>query len=352
MGTEIKRKLASVQRIVAVNDIEGAEFIQSYQVQGWNVVGKKSEYSVGDLIVYVAIDSWVPYEIAPFLSKGKEPHEFKGVRGERLRTVKLKGSLSQGLLLSGTQCESGLSVKQYNSDMQHIFQEGDDVTDWLGIQKWEMEISAQLAGDIRGNFPTMIPKTDQERVQNLIKEIAIVTELGIEFDIEEKIEGTSSTFYLSTEGVFEVCSRNLSLKCNETNTYWNVAKTYQIEEKMKEKGLFGFAIQGEIVGPGIQGNYYGFSDFKLFVFDIYDTNKGVYLNPSERRKMVEELGLTGVPLIAERESIKKNVHDLLLFADATSKLANKKREGLVYKQSDGGMSFKVVSNSYLLSSKN
>ena len=93
------RKLATIRRIDALTPIDGADAIECATVGGWKVVVKKGEYTVGDLAVYCEIDSWIPTELAAFLSKGKEPREFEGIKGERLRTVKLRGQLSQGLLL-------------------------------------------------------------------------------------------------------------------------------------------------------------------------------------------------------------------------------------------------------------
>jgi hypothetical protein len=93
------RKLATVRKIDEIRPIAGADAIEAAVVGGWTVVVKRGEYTAGDLAVYLEIDSWVPTELASFLSKGGEPREFNGVRGERLRSIKLKGQISQGLLL-------------------------------------------------------------------------------------------------------------------------------------------------------------------------------------------------------------------------------------------------------------
>jgi RNA ligase (TIGR02306 family) len=154
------RKLATIRVIDALNPIEGADAIECATIGGWKVVVKKGEFNVGDRAVYCEIDSWIPTELAPFLSKGKEPREFEGIKGERLRTVKLRGQLSQGLLLN-----LDSAIPQTNS-----FADGDDVSELLNIVKWEMPMNAQLAGMAKGNFPSQIPKTDQERVQNLVGE--------------------------------------------------------------------------------------------------------------------------------------------------------------------------------------
>ena len=89
------RKLASIAEITYIKPIEGADAIECAIVNGgWPVVVKKGEYQVGDVAIYLEIDSWVPHKLAPFLSKGQEPREYNGVKGERLRTVKLRGPLS------------------------------------------------------------------------------------------------------------------------------------------------------------------------------------------------------------------------------------------------------------------
>jgi RNA ligase (TIGR02306 family) len=99
-----ERKMATIRKIDEIRPIEGADAIEAAVVGGWVVVIKKGEFKAGDLAVYLEIDSWVPHEIAPFLSKGQEPREYNGVKGERLRTVKLRGTTSQGLLLKLEDC--------------------------------------------------------------------------------------------------------------------------------------------------------------------------------------------------------------------------------------------------------
>lgn len=270
------RKLATVRKIGEIRPIPGADAIELAVVDGWQTVIKRGEFKAGDLAVYIEVDSWVPTTVAPFLSKDKEPKVFEGIQGERLRTVKLRGALSQGLLLPGTICPTGLMVG--NPDcMQHIFQEGDDVSDWMGIKKWERPIPAQLAGQIKGSFPSLIPKTDQERVQNLVDTIRAAQ--GSVFEVTEKLEGSSMTAYL-IDGEFGVCSRNLDLKRDPRNSFWATAIRNDIEAKMREVGD-NFAIQGELVGPGVQGNIYGFNELEFYVFDVYSIKEGVYLNPAE-----------------------------------------------------------------------
>jgi RNA ligase (TIGR02306 family) len=339
------RKLATIRRIDAVRPIPDADAIECAVIGGWKVVVKKGEFSVGDLAVYCEIDSWIPTELAPFLSKGKDPREFEGIKGERLRTVKLRNTTSQGLLLPanvGGICVLGL-------------EEGMDVSALLGIVKWEMPMNAQLAGMAKGNFPSFIPKTDQERAQNLVKEIVAANEAGLRFEITEKLEVSSMTVYLN-DGVFGVCSRNLDLKETESNTFWQVARRDGIEEKMRAVPTGSdFAIQGELIGPGIQGNIYKLTEPEFRVFDVYNITIGEYLNPVDRRALVDMMGLKHAPVLVAGGSLYytlgiTDMPQLLKYAEGKSVMGDivgPEREGLVFKQVDGGMTFKVISNSYL-----
>ena len=338
------RKMATIRQIDALNPIEGADAIECATIGGWKVVVKKGEFSVGDRAVYCEIDSWIPTELAPFLSKGKEPREFEGIRGERLRTVKLRGQLSQGLLLN-----LDIAIPQTNS-----FVEGDDVSETLGIVKWERPMNAQLAGMAKGNFPSLIPKTDQERAQNLVGEILAAAQAGTQFEITEKLEGSSMTVYL-INGEFGVCSRNLDLKETADNTFWQVARQEQIEEKMRAVGDDNWAIQGELIGPGIQGNIYKLSKPEFRVFDVYNVQAGEYVQPVNRRALIDRMGLLHVPVLSGNADLGVgSVDELLQWAEGKSVMGDivgPEREGIVFKEVRGGMSFKAISNSYLLGEK-
>lgn len=335
------RKLATIRRIDALNPIEGADAIECASVGGWKVVAQKGLYKEGDLAVYFEVDSWIPHALAPFLSKGKEPREFEGVKGERLKTIKLRGQLSQGLLMPLKE------LYGYLLGLNDYF-EGQDVTENLGILKWEKPVPAQLAGICRGNFPSLIPKTDQERCQNLVKEIHQSYEAGDLFEITEKLEGSSMTCYV-IDGQFGVCSRNMDLVRDENNAFWKVAIAQNIEQKMLAQ-QYDFAIQGELVGPGVQGNIYKLSELDFYIFDIYNIKDGEYMLPENRRLLVEALELKHVPVISKCSSTLE-VEDLLKEAEGKSALYNTEREGIVYKQLNGGFTFKAISNKYLLSEK-
>ena len=346
------RKLASIRKIDELNPIEGADAIECAVVGGWKVVAQKGLYNVGDLAVYFEIDSWIPTILAPFLSKGKEPREYEGVKGERLKTIKLRGQLSQGLLMPLSEINAHFEVTPHWS-------EDEDMTAILNIKKWEKPMNAQLAGVCKGNFPSLIPKTDQERVQNLKKEIAGAIEAETAFEITEKLEGSSMTCYL-IDGVFGVCSRNMDLKPTAENAFWKTAVRDDVEEKMREEfGLADFALQGELIGPGIQGNIYGLKDTMFCVFDIYDIRRGSYVDPITRRSMVDSMGLTHVPVLAYQAKLRDtlgitDIDGLLKFAEGKSvmgTITGPEREGVVFKEINGGFTFKAISNKYLLGEK-
>lgn len=335
------RKLATIQKIIDVKPIPDADKIVAYQINGWWVVDQKDKYSIGDAVIFAEIDSWIPTEIAPFLSKGKEPREYKGVKGEKLRTIRLKKQISQGLILPIASLPAETTERAI----------GDDVTEALGIQKWEPVIPAQLAGLVKGNFPSQIPKTDQTRVQNLIKEIQEAANSGLRFEVTEKLEGSSCTIY-KIDGVFGVCSRNLDLKKDENNAFWKMAIDKDFEGKLDQNCLDQIAIQGELVGPGIQGNIYNLDAVDFYVFDIYDINVGRYLTPNERAIIIGLLNLQSVPIVQYNALCPNNIQDLLENADGKSVIGSKpNREGLVWKEMNGGMTFKAISNTYLLGEK-
>lgn len=334
------RKLATIRKIDNILPIDGADAIEIAVVDGWKVVVKKGEYQVNDLAVYLEIDSWVPSELAPFLSKGKEPREFNGVKGERLRTIKLKGQISQGLLLPLSVLGKPEEIFAINDDSVNA-----DVTEQLGIQKWEKPIPAQLAGLVKGNFPTAIPKTDQERVQNIAKQLPTLQ--GSLFEVTEKLEGSSMTCYL-LDDVFGVCSRNLDLKRDENNAFWKIASKYNIEAKMRSLNSADFAIQGELIGPGVQGNIYNLTDLDFYVFDIYDVKVGEYLTPEERHTIIKKLNLKHVPVL-ETYKLGGDIDEILTKAEGKSVLnSNQEREGIVFKDVAGGITFKAISNRYLI----
>lgn len=332
------REMATIRSIISIDTIPGADAIEVATVDGWKVVVKKSEYNVGDVVIYCEIDSFIPHSIAPFLTKaGQYPREYEGIEGQPLRTVKLRGQLSHGLILPMS------CLTNYGSDLEI----GDDVSATLGIIKYEPPIDAHLSGLVKGAFPSSIPKTDEERIQNLTARWDDLQTYS--YEVTEKLEGSSCTIAI-VNGEFMVCSRNLNLKEDEYNTFWKAARNLDIENKLRILNLDNIAIQEELVGEGIEGNIYEIKGHMFYVYNFYSVTDGRYTNPNNRAKMCNELGLNHVPVIKLMFNPGiLSINDMINLADGQSVVNPKKlREGLVYKRVDGQEHFKTISNKYLL----
>jgi len=326
------RKLATIRQISEIRPIPNADALELAIVDGWQAVVKKGEYEAGDLVVYCEIDSFLPikpeYE---FLRKSCYRKMASGNEGFRIKTMKLRGQLSQGLVLP----------LPYDSNRDI----GQDVTEELGITKFEVAIPVFGTSSAKAPFPSFIPKTDEERIQNLSSRFSKLQQRL--WTITEKLDGTSFTCY-SYEGDFGVCSRNWELNEEESSVYWKIARQYNLQEQLKEYNL---AIQGEIVAPGIQGNKYKLEQPELYVFNVYYINTSEYVKPSDAQDFCRKLGLKYVPVIAEDFEFYCGIDGLLKFAEGKSQLnPATEREGLVFASNDDceRISFKAISNKFLL----
>lgn len=328
------RKLASIRVISDLVPIDGADFIETAVIDGWKAVVKKGEFAVGEKVVYCEVDSWIPMQLAPFLSKGVRVNVYNGVKGERLKTIKLKGQISQGLVLK---LDQTLNLSQTEI--------GTDVTAQLGIQKYEPVVAASLGGLVKGSFPSFLIKTDEERVQNLN-----LNKFFGSYYATEKLDGSSMTVFWR-DGEFGVCSRNLQLAESDQNSFWQVAKAYELEEKLRKLNK-KIAIQGEIIGPGIQKNKYALSKIDFRPFSLFDIDSFSYLTRNALEDLCYDLGLTPVPVVFDEFLIdeKTSIDALLAISEDKSLLNNNvEREGLVFRLIDNdNTSFKVISNKFLL----
>ncbi|MBN8545414.1 MAG: RNA ligase (ATP) [Ignavibacteria bacterium] len=332
------RKLATIQIISDVQPIEGADRIQVASVLGWKVVIKKDEFKPGDPAIYCEVDSFLPVKPEfEFLRKSSYKKMSDGTEGFRLKTIKLRGVISQGLLIPVS------SLPGY----PEVPPPGTDVTDILGILKYEPPIPAQLAGEVKGPFPGFISKTDEERIQNLIDSLPNYKDSL--FYVTEKVDGTSITIYLK-DGQFGICSRNLELVENPENTYWCVVKELDIENKLRNLGR-NIALQGELIGEGIQKNIYRLRGQTIKFFDAFDIDKYEYFDYPSFKSIIDEFGLATVPVIEEALQLPQSVDEILTMANGKSALnPDANREGLVFRTTSGKrFSFKAISNNFLLS---
>jgi hypothetical protein len=352
--------LASIQKVISVEPIPDADRIEKIKVLGWDCVVKKGIFKPGDLCVYIQLDTLIP----TFLLSDN----FVDKDLVRLRTVKMKKQISQGLALSldnfiffpSEEHQDSLDIfgmgslssgnfgHYYRKPEEKLFQEvmeGDDVTDLLGIKKYEKTIPPELQGLFAGNFPSFISKTDEERIQSApdtLKELQA-------YYISTKCDGTSAT-YFNFEGEFGVCSRNMKLKDGD-NIYWKMARKYGID-RIPE----GFAIQGEICGPNIQKNRLELSDHELFVFNVICIKPRTYLDYPEFIQFCKDFNFQTVPIFEKGENFNYTLEELLIKATGFYPNTKNRIEGIVvrsvpemYSQSlRGRLSFKVLNNEYLL----
>lgn len=324
------RKLVSIRKIDGILPHDNADMLEIAVVGGWQVIIKKDSFNPGDLACFFEVDSFLPikpeYE---FLRKGCYKKMPDGSEGFRLKTMKLRGVLSQGLLLP-------LSIIPPTAAVR----EGDDVTLLLEVTKYEKPIPAELGGEVLGAMPESIPKTDEERIQNLDPSMYANKALSA----TEKLDGTSVTFYLKdgTHGVFGVCGRNWEYKETENNSYWRAARQYELEAKLKRLDR-SIALQGELIGHGIQGNYYRLAKIEVYFFTAYDIATRRRLPRSEFVALMDKLELKRVPDIEIKST------DYLEEANGMSTLNPAvEREGLVFRDEENTISFKAISNLYLL----
>ena len=345
------RQLASVQTVYDIQDIPDSDRIQSARVLGWTVVIEKNKHFNNESIVFVEIDSLLPelpaYE---FLRKCCYTSANKGFR---IKSMKLRGCLSQGLILP-------LSVLGEKAETAQI---GDDVTEMLGIRKWERAPAegekARLFGHARGSLPHRIPKTDETRIQSAVH--VLERHEGKMFSVTEKYDGTSMSVFWDPEDGLHVCSRNVDLKPDYEHkwngtAYWDYAIEHDLESVVHQIGD-NVVLQGELIGPGIQGNHYKLEALVYRVFNMYDLNTGKYSSYQEMSDRVKELGLGNDFLVHEicNISLPNDLQAMLKLSKGKSVYGDMHREGIVCRAVPedrdvklGRLSFKVINDDFLL----
>ena len=355
----MERKLASVQVIKNLEPIEGRDRIELATVEGWKVIVGKGDFKVGDLCVYIEIDSVLP---------DRPEFEQARKRSNRIRTMKMAGVYSQGIVYPLTILPNMIDNHTISYNQYH---EGDDVTAILGITKydeyageepikvsrkpkynWFQKIWYKFFGfpqRKKGGFTSLVSKTDEIRIQNIPealnnKEPVVVT---------EKVDGASCTVtlertFLGTK--FNVYSRNLRID-KDNSHYWKAVIGYDLEDRMElmleENGGKWLAIQGEVAGPAIQGNPYKLKDIDFYIFNIID-EAGRW----STEKMAEwcyRYGLNPVPILDTNYILPDTVDGMLQYATNRSLInPDVLREGVVVRSKDGKRSFKAVSPEYLI----
>ena len=338
-----KRKLASVQYIHHITPIEGADRIECVHVLGWQCVANKGQFKVGDYCVYMEVDSFLPIcEQFEFLRKSSyKKSEILG-EGFRLKTQKFRGQISQGLVQT-------LSILPEGD-----YELGDDVTDLLGIRKWEVEERVTNSGTVIGNFPAGIQKTDELRVQSypeLIDEFKAVKG----YYISTKMDGCSVTMYWK-DGRFGICGRNYEYADDDKCAMWKYAHEHGIPERVAGAGLPNIAIQGEFCGAGIQKNRLKLAKPEWYVFTMIDLATHRRLSLDKMKEICENLKLTMVPIEEVKDDFAYDSVEILLERAKGKYPSGMNKEGIVIRPLEpiysptieGPLSMKVLNNDYLL----
>lgn len=321
------RKLASVKQITSLDLIPNRDRIELAIVDdGWQVVVKKGLYQIGDKVIYLEPDSWVPADLYPLTSK---PESYNGVLGNNLGVAKFGNKYSLGLIIP----------------LKEDLPLGTDLTRTLNIQKYESRIP-----HIGEPLPFYIRKPSLERVQNLAQEIKEKPDRL--YEVTHKLDGLCFiAYYDSKEGNVKVCSHRVILPEGD-NVFWNTARKEGVVEAME--GCTRYVLYGEIVGPKLNRNKEKFTENKIFFFDIWDNEEQCYVKYPYWHEVLKSISpklkrIPSVPEAPEPISLEKfnfSVERILEFAEGPS-LNTKRREGVVFKSLEQDFRFKAISNGYL-----
>ena len=350
------RQLVSIQSVNAVEPIVGADSIEKARVLGWWVVVKKGEHRPGDRLVYAEIDSLLPerpefefLRASSFRPARVDPATgaVEQPAGFRIKTVRLRGQVSQGICFP-------LSILPDSAPTE----EGGDVTDLLGVVKWEPPPPADFRGQARGiPFPAFLPRTDETRVQ--ILDPTLERHRGKTFHVTEKLDGTSFTAFVHDDE-FGLCGRNVWLDRDDgTHALVRLARGLDLEAKLRvlrDRLGCDVAIQGEVIGPGIQKNKYALPGIALRIFNVLDVRARRLLDHGDLLESLAAVKLESVPQLGTIV-LDHSVDELVAYAEGTSALNPRvQREGVVfrpgveeYDETIGGrLSFKAINPKFLL----
>jgi len=332
------RSLVTIQKVREITPIPDSDFLELAHVMGWQCVVKKGEFKATDMGVYYEVDSFLPLdERYEFLRASSYRDNVDNGQGFRIRTMKMRGQLSQGLFLPLEKFPelAGLS-------------EGADVTEKLNVKKWYIPETANAGGTIIGERPYGIPASDEIRIQSALELLEDLK--GKPYYITTKMDGTSGIVYY-IDGKIGCCSRNKEIKDEESSLYWTPVYKYGLKEKLAKLGK-NIVFTGEICGPGIQKNKLRLTGTDWYVFDVKDQDAGKYFPYDEAVKLCAELGLSTVPLEERGEQFDYSLE--LLLEKARGKYpSGLDKEGIVVRsaQSPKAISFKVLNNDALLKEK-
>lgn len=297
----------TLEKVGALGPIEGADRIERATLAGmdYSFVVRKGEFNIGDEGYYFPVDSVFNDEkLLEFLGlTGK----LAGGKKNRIKTCKLRGQISQGLLIPKAK------IDEYADNLiaggkSRVSEAGEALTlaAYIGITKYDPEADGKgRSADAKGGLPSFLSKYDIEsaqRYKTVLEQPAYAEGIVV---ITEKIEGQNlaAGSYQNDDGHQNfVCSRSLELKeVNEfgaTNNWWTNAKAHNLHTHSTYlNGIYESpaTIYGESCGPGIQGDYYKFGMLKFFSFDIKIGD--FWVNPIERIEFCKRHDIPHVPVL-------------------------------------------------------
>ncbi|MCL2276856.1 MAG: RNA ligase (ATP) [Treponema sp.] len=333
------RSLVTIQKVKSITPIPDSDFLELAHIMGWQCVVKKNEFKQGDLGVYFEVDSFLPVDDRyEFLRASSYRDNADNGQGFRIKTMRMRGQLSQGLLLP---------LDKY-PELKDCLTEGTDVTEKLNVKKWYIPETANAGGAIIGERPYGIPASDEIRIQSALE---LLDELkGKPYYITTKMDGTSGIVYF-IGGKIGCCSRNKEIKDEQNALYWLPVYKYGLKEKLAKYGK-NIVLTGEICGPGIQKNKLRLTETEWYVFDVKDGDSNRYMPYDEAVKLCAMLGLQTVPLEERGDSFNYPLETLLEKARGKYK-SGLDKEGIVVRLSESpkAVSFKVLNNDALLKEK-
>jgi len=277
------KKLASIQKIHSIQKHPNADTLSIAKVLQWPIVIKTGDFVENELIVFIQIDSIVPEN---------ETFEFMRKNNFRVWNAKFKKCSSQGLVMP----LSILSAGDYK--------EGDDVTEILGVIKFEKP--EPIVAEAVGHFPThIIPITDED---NLLNNPDVMKEfVGEEVYLTGKADGSSCTVILK-DGQFKVCSRRLEQK--KGTGFWAIIDSLKIEQNLRRLDYDNIALQMEVVGPGIQNNRMGLKERSVRVFNVRSIGTGDWYSWDSIKTICNSLEIPTVEFIARWKFEKTTIDEL------------------------------------------
>ena len=305
--------LATIQKVINVQPCPNSDALDLVKVLGWQVVAKRGEFSDGSLCVYISIDTIVP-ETPTF--------EFLRNKHFRIKPIRLRGQESAGIVFP----LSILPPKHLASN-EITWIEGEDVTDILNIKKYEKPMPPELAGQAHGGLPGFLIMTDEDNLRTYPD--AIPELYGRPYYITRKDDGCSGTFFVKDNN-FGVCSRRIHLKESDSNGFWKMARKYNVESALRNAfPSIDIAIQGEIVGPGIQQNKLGLKELEFHVFNIFDIKNRTYMKYEEVVKFTTDNNIPMVTLINEGAAFGFSLDELIKLANEQKYPTGGPAEGIV-----------------------